>query len=70
MALRILTMIEAAREIGCLPRDISDAVYARALDESRLVRVGTRNAIPDDYLDSLREIMAARGKIRAELVAI
>lgn len=68
--MRILTMTEAAREIACLPRDISDAIYARALDESRIVRIGSRHAIPDDYLESLREIMAARGKVRAELATV
>lgn len=67
MRKRILTMGEASREIGCLPRDISDAIYARALDESRIVRIGARHAIPEDYLGALRAIMAARGKIRAEL---
>lgn len=66
--MRILTMSEAADEIGCKPRDISDLVYQRAIDESRLVRVGYRRAIPLDYLADLRTILAARGKIR-ELAA-
>ena len=67
--MRVLTFTEAAREIGCLPRDISDAVYARLLDERRLVQIGIRRAIPPDYLDDVREVLAQRGKIRQELVA-
>lgn len=65
---RLLTFADASRVLGCRPRDISDAIYARLVDETRLVTIGNRRVIPFEYLPSLREVLAARGKVRAELV--
>jgi hypothetical protein len=62
----LVSVSQAAERIRCRPRDISDAFYARLLDESRIVRVGGRRAIPEDYLPEIARVLAARGKTRRE----
>jgi len=62
----LLSVTEVAAEIGCRPRDVSDAFYGGALDERRIFRVSGRRAIPADYVPEIRAILAARGKIREE----
>ena len=64
MSPNIRSISEAAKEINCLPRDISDAFYLRLLDDSRCFTIGNRRVIPDDYLPEVRRVMQERGKIR------
>ena len=64
--MRIFSITEAADEIGCRPRDISDAFYSRDLDESRVMRIGNRRVIPIDYLPEIRQVLAGRGKATSE----
>ncbi len=64
------TVSELAREWGCRPRDISDAFYARKLDESRCQFIAGRRLIPLDYVSTVREVLAECGKLpQAEAVA-
>jgi hypothetical protein len=53
---------DAAQKIGCRPRDVSDAFYARILDESKVLRVAGRRAIPADYIPEIRRVLSERGK--------
>lgn len=54
---------DVAREIGCRPRDISDAFYGRILDDSRIVVVAGRRAIPAEYVATIRQVLEDRGKL-------
>jgi hypothetical protein len=67
--MKVFTITEAAKEHGCRPRDISDLLWAGALDESRLVQIGIRRTIPADYMPAVRDVLLARGKIKAEQAA-
>jgi hypothetical protein len=57
------SVTQVADRIGCRPRDISDAFYARILDETRIIRVGNRRAIPADYIAEIRSVLAQRHKL-------
>lgn len=63
--MKLLSVTEAADEIGCRPRDISDAFYRRDLDESRVIRIAGRRVIPLDYLAEIRKVLADRGRVEA-----
>jgi hypothetical protein len=65
----LFSFADAARKLGCRPRDISDLFYARILDETQLVQIGNRRAIPEAYLPTVRDVLASRGKLKAELAA-
>ena len=54
---------EVARELPVRPRDISDAFYARQLDDSKCLIVGRRRLIPPDYIDEIRRVMGELGKL-------
>lgn len=66
--MKVFTITEAAKKVGCRPRDISDLLWAGALDESRLVQIGIRRTIPADYLPEVRDVLLARGKITTDLM--
>lgn len=55
---------EVARIVGCRPRDISDAFYARVLDEARIFIVAGRRAIPQEYIQEIRTKLTALGKVQ------
>lgn len=59
----IYSITDAAAEIGCRPRDISDGFYGRQLDESRVFRLAGRRVIPAEYLPEVRRVMLERGKV-------
>lgn len=59
--MEFLSVSEAARKIGCRPREISDAFYARKLDDKICPVVGRRRLIPRSYLKAIRETVAAGG---------
>ena len=59
-----LSVTDVANRIGCRPRDISDAFYQCVLDESRVLRVANRRAIPADYVPEIRRALTERGKVR------
>jgi len=66
--MRLLSQLEAAGIIGCRPRDFSDAIYGRHLEESLFVRVGGRRAVPEESIEPLRQAMVRLGKVRPELI--
>jgi len=55
---------EAAREVGCRARDVSDAFYDGALDDSQIIFAGNRRLIPEAYMATVRDVLAKRGRIR------
>ena len=54
--MEFLSVSEAARKIGCRPREISEALYARKLDDNVCPIVGRRRLIPRSYLRAIREL--------------
>ena len=65
----LVSVTEAARQIGCRPRDISDAFYAGYLDEAKAIRVAGRRAFPPEYVPEIRRVLEERGKIPSEAQA-
>ena len=61
-----LSVSDVARRLGIAPKVISDAFYARRLDEARAPLVAGRRVIPEDYVDEVAEILRACGKLSAE----
>lgn len=57
------TITDLAREWGCPPRVLSDAFYGRHLDESRVLLVGGRRLIPDEYVPEVRAKLIELGKL-------
>ena len=62
----LLSVSEVAQELGCRPRDVSDAFYNRILDNERIIIVAGRRAIPLEYLPEIRQRLTERGKVSAE----
>ena len=56
-----LSVSDCAREIGARPRDISDLLYQRVLDDSICPVVSNRRLIPRSYVPTIREVLAERG---------
>lgn len=67
--MNIVTITEAANELGCRPRDISDALYNRWFDPARCFQLGNRRVIPRDALPDLRNVLAERGFIHEAVPA-
>ena len=65
--MNMVTISEAANELGCRPRDISDALYNRWFDPGRCFQLGNRRLIPRDALPDLREALASHGRNRSSL---
>jgi len=62
-----LTVSEAARRIpGARPKDISDLLYRRRLDDARCPIVGGRRLIPLDYLPDVERALREAGYLRQE----
>jgi hypothetical protein len=62
-----LTVSEAARRIpGARPKDISDLLYRRRLDDARCPIVGGRRLIPLDYLPEVERVLRDAGYLRQE----
>jgi hypothetical protein len=62
--MRQLTVSEAARRIpGARPKDISDLLYLRKLDEARCPIIGGRRLIPEDYLPTIEAVLRQTGKL-------
>jgi len=64
----VLSITEAAAEIGCRPRDISDAFYQHHLDEARIFRLNGNRVIPQEYFPEVERVMRERGKVRHQEV--
>ncbi len=62
-----LSVSELAREIGCRPRDISDAFYSRVLDDSRCPLVAGRRLVPRDYVPEVQRVLGERGRLTASV---
>ena len=63
--MRHLIVSEAARAIpGARPKDISDLLYLRKLDDSRCPIVGGRRMIPEDYLPVIETALRAAGRLQ------
>ena len=56
-----LTVSELAARLGCRPRDISDAFYARILSHERCPIVGGRRLIPESYTRQIVMALQRRG---------
>ena len=62
--MRHLIVSEAARSIpGARPKDISDLLYLRKLDDARCPIVGGRRFIPEDYLPEIEAVLRAAGRL-------
>ena len=62
-----VTVSEAARQLICRPRDISDALYHRLLPDESCPIVGGRRMIPVELLPGLRELLGTRAAVRQEV---
>lgn len=61
------TVSEAARQIlGARPKDISDLLYRRRLDDARCPIVGGRRLIPLDYLPEVARVLREAGYLQQE----
>jgi hypothetical protein len=72
-----LSVSEAARRIGCRPRDISTLFYNRMLDDDETAIVGGRRMIPEQLLPRIEELLAdqassqnCNGKLRHASVSL
>jgi hypothetical protein len=63
---QFLTVSEVARMIGARPRDISDAFYARQLDDSLCPLAGRVRLIPTSYVGTVREVLRDLGRLPVE----
>jgi hypothetical protein len=59
-----LTVSEAARRLGCRPRDISDALYHRVIPDEACPLIGGRRLIPTDVLPRVRAVLEERATRR------
>lgn len=66
---QFLTVSETARLIGARPRDISDAFYARQLDDSLCPLAGRVRLIPVSYVGTVREVLNDLGRLPMEASA-
>ena len=57
---------EAARRVGCRPRDISDLFYNRLIPDDACPIVGGRRLIPPALLPRIKTILAERSTRRKE----
>jgi hypothetical protein len=64
-----LTVSETARLIGARPRDISDAFYARQLDDTLCPLAGRVRLIPSGYVPTVREVLRELGRLAVEASA-
>jgi len=64
-----LSVSQAAAELGCRPRDISDLFYQRLLDPDRTILIAGRRAIPREYLPDIRRVLKERaGRVNSRLL--
>jgi hypothetical protein len=64
--MRLFIVSEVARQIGALPRDISDLFYQRKLDDQRCPIIGGRRLVPEDYLEAIEQSLRILGRLRTE----
>ena len=64
-----LTVSEAARRLGALPRDITNAFYMRQLRDDIAPIIGGRRVIPMDYLNVVRMVLKRNGRKLADVEA-
>lgn len=60
---------QLARQLGCRPRDISDAFYDRVLDESVCPIVAGRRIIPLSYVPTIEALLRQRGRLQSQEAA-
>lgn len=63
-----LSVSDAARRLGAVPRDISDLFYKRRLRDDLCPIIAGRRLIPENYLDVIRMELRRDGR-RVEEVA-
>jgi hypothetical protein len=61
--MRHFSVSELARRFGIPPRAISDLFYSRALDDAACPIVAHRRLIPLDYVQTVAQVLRARGLI-------
>jgi hypothetical protein len=65
-----LNVSDAARELGCNPRDISTLLYNRAIPDAECPIINGRRLIPRELLPVIRQKLEASGKLcRQEALA-
>lgn len=58
------TVGDLARLVGAPPRAISDAFYARQLNDELCPVIGGRRLIPREYVSEVRRVLRERGKLQ------
>jgi len=58
----LLSVSQAAERIGARPKDISDLFYIRKLSGKICPIVAGRRIIPENYLDTIKEILKQNGR--------
>lgn len=66
MVENLLSVSDAARELGCRPRDISDLFYARVLDDEQCPILSRRRVIPRNYLPEIKAAVEKHVRGRRE----
>lgn len=61
-----LSVGQAARQIGALPRAITDAFYAGLLREDICPIMAGRRMIPPDYLPAIEMVLKRLGKLHRQ----
>lgn len=64
--MHFLSVSETARRIGARPKDISDLLYQRRLDDMRCPIVAGRRLIPEDYLAIVQATLQRVGRLPAD----
>ena len=59
----LLSITQAAEQLGVKPKVLSDLFWLRELDRERCPLIGRTRAIPPDYLPEIRAILVAKGKL-------
>jgi hypothetical protein len=57
---------EVARQLGACPKDISDLLYRRKLDDEQCPVVGGRRLIPEGYIATIEQALRDAGRLPAK----
>jgi hypothetical protein len=59
----LISLTDAARRLGVLPKLLSDLLWLRELDRDRCPLIGRTRAVPLDYLPEIRALLVKKGKL-------
>jgi hypothetical protein len=57
---------EVARRLGACPKDITDLLYRRKLDDGQCPVVGGRRLIPETYIGAIEQALRDAGRLPAK----